>query len=248
MENDCSCPICREMMIMPRLYDCGHSICEVCMIKNDNMSQDNNTNIFQLPVFKCPICRNETNGEWHTRPINHSLIQLFSQNEEYQKATKEYKEKHKTPDTHADNQVLAEINLGYIVHKKRMQKCEKIYKKLLPVLMKAAMAGKPYIIITTHTTEIQMVADLLAKKLFKNNGIYKLQSSYRECQIEFVPSDRTYKSEYENPTFSLEDQDDDDSDDSDDSENDQEFEEELPSARILLPRLSVLAEQARLHI
>ena len=131
MENDCSCPICREMMIMPRLYDCGHSICEVCMIKTDNMSQDNNTNIFQLPVFKCPICRNETNGEWHTRPVNHSLIQLFSQNDEYQKATKEYRETHQTPNMSADNQVLERINLGYIVHKKRMQKCEKIYKKLL---------------------------------------------------------------------------------------------------------------------
>ena len=53
--------------------------------------------------------------------------------------------------------------------------------------MKAAISGKPYIVITNHTTEIQMVADLLAKKLFENNGIYKLQSSYRECQIEFVP-------------------------------------------------------------
>ena len=113
--------------------------------------------------------------------------------------------------------------------------------------MKAAISGKPYIVITNHTTEIQMVADLLAKKLFENNGIYKLQSSYRECQIEFVPSDRTYKSEYENPTFSLEDQND-DSDDSDDSDNDEDFEEELPSSRILLPRLSMLAEQARLHI
>ena len=248
MENDCSCPICREMMIMPRLYDCGHSICEVCMIKTDNMSQDNNTNTFQLPIFKCPICRNETNGEWHTRPVNHSLIQLFSQNDEYQKATTEYRETHQTPDMRADNQVLERINLGYIVHKKRMQKCDKIYKKLLPLLMKAAISGKPYIVITNHTTEIQMVADLLAKKLFENNGIYKLQSSYRECQIEFVPSDRTYKSEYENPTFSLEDQNDDDSDDSDDSENDEDFEEELPSSRILLPRLSMLAEQARLHI
>ena len=97
MENDCSCPICREMMIMPRLYDCGHSICEVCMIKTDNMSQDNNTNTFQLPIFKCPICRNETNGEWHTRPVNHSLIQLFSQNDEYQKATKEYRETRSVP-------------------------------------------------------------------------------------------------------------------------------------------------------
>ncbi len=239
MENNCLCPICREMMIIPRLYDCGHSICQECMIKSDESTRENTVSSFQLPVYRCPMCRQETHSEWSSRPINHSLIDLLSQNnEEYKKATAEYKTKIKEDNTE-ELDVPESLNFAYIVYKKRMQKCNKIYKKILPVLFKAAVQGKPYVTITANAPEIQNVADLLAKKLFTNNSVYKVQSSYREFQIDFVPSDRSYKCEYENPSFTLDENN--DSDDSDDNESDQEnYEEELPSTSFALPRLQTL--------
>ena len=249
-EKDYSCPICREMMIMPRLYDCGHSVCQECMIKSDNSAQESMTSLFQMPVYKCPLCRNETNGEWHTRPVNHSLIDILSQNEDYKKATEEYKLKNKH-DKDEITEIPETLNFSYIVYKKRLQKCNKIYKQILPLLFKAAIAGKPYVTITTNTLEIQTVADLLAKKLFVNNSVYKLQSSFRECQIDFVPSDRSYKCEYENPTYSL-------NEDENNSEEDAHIGEESegeeirtespsPLSRLAMPRLSTITHHRRLR-
>ena len=248
MENDYSCPICREMMIMPRLYNCGHSVCQECMIKSDESSQESTISIFQLPVYKCPLCRNETNGEWHSRPVNHSLIDLLSQNnEEYKKATAEYKIKYLDDKDNID-EISETLNLGYIVYKKRMQKCNKIYKQILPLLFKAAISGKPYITITANTNEIQTVADLLAKKLFKNNKVFKVQSSFREFQIDFVPSDRSYKCEYENPTYSINEDDENSEEDTHIGEESDsgEYQEELPSSRLAMPRLSTITRHRRI--
>lgn len=236
MENSCLCPICREMMIIPRLYDCGHSLCQECMIKSDESTRENVISTFQLPVFKCPLCRSETHSEWSSRPINHTLIELLcNNNEKYKKATEDYKSKIQNEAKFDEDEEYSEnLNLAYIVYKKRMQKCNKIYKDILPILVKSAVEGKPYVTITANAPEIQSVADLLAKKLFQNNSVYKIQSSYRELQIDFVPSDRSYKCEYENPTYTLTlgNDEDEDSEDQDESE-----ELELPINRLSLPRL-----------
>ena len=34
------CPICRDIFMTPKLYDCGHTICEKCMIKMDETEEE----------------------------------------------------------------------------------------------------------------------------------------------------------------------------------------------------------------
>ena len=65
-----------------------------------------------------------------------------------------------------------------------------------------------------------------------------MQSSYRELQIDFVPSDRSYKCEYENPSFTLEQEAESENDEEDSDSDENDYEDELPSSSFVLPRLS----------
>ena len=85
--------------------------------------------------------------------------------------------------------------------KHREEKADNIYQKILPILFEAAVDGKPFIIITHDNKNIQMVADILSKRLFNQNNIYKLISTPKECTIELIPSRRSYKNEYINSGF-----------------------------------------------
>ena len=31
------CPICNDLFVYPRSYSCGHTLCEMCMIKMDKI-------------------------------------------------------------------------------------------------------------------------------------------------------------------------------------------------------------------
>ena len=77
--------------------------------------------------------------------------------------------------------------------------------EILPLLFDAASQGKPFITIIKKDKvhDIQMIADLLSKKLFDKNKIYRLVSTGRECDIEIIPSSRTYKTEYVNPLLTM---------------------------------------------
>ena len=48
------CPICKEKMMLPRLYpQCGHTMCEPCMIKNDMVEIEKLASVGQTG----PICK-----------------------------------------------------------------------------------------------------------------------------------------------------------------------------------------------
>ena len=195
------CPICREYLLEPRIYECGHSICEQCMKKSDETLESNNKNLFQATTYKCAMCRNETLIKWFNRPINHRLIDILSTNEEYVSSLEEYRKNKKdippeTP-TIPDN-----VNMASIVNSKRQEKCNQLYEEIVPLLFEASLVGKPYITITHHVKDIQCVADMLAKKLFNNHGIYKLQTTQNECQIDIIPSNRSFQCEYVNRSYS----------------------------------------------
>ena len=49
--NDILCPICQEVIFAPRIYDCGHSICEECMKRADETTYDE-SDTFSVPVFR----------------------------------------------------------------------------------------------------------------------------------------------------------------------------------------------------
>ena len=193
------CPICKDIMMFPRLYpQCGHTICEPCMIKNDKVEHDSSRSIFLIPNYSCPICRQKTIIAWYARPINRVVLEHLRQDNEYEEKYNKYINSKDDPNI----EIPEKLDLSRIVIKNRREKVQKIYKDLLPILFEAASKGQPFIITNLRPKDIQMVADLLAEKLFKNNNIYRLACTPRDCTIELIPSSRTYKTEYINPALS----------------------------------------------
>ena len=201
--DDCLlCPICKDLLIIPRLYNCGHNICEECMLSTDKVLDDDSN--YSIPIYRCPICREETLQKWYDRPINNTLIDLLC------KISSEYKIRHnnhkrrKLSDIPEKN-IPSTVNLAYVSQHIREYKAEVLYKQIIPILYRAAIDGKSYVTITTAAHDISVVADILAKKLIDRNGIYRFTSMNRECQIELVPSERSYRCEFDNPNYNTTD-------------------------------------------
>ena len=230
MENgtDVMCPICRDFLIQPRIYECGHTICEPCMIKSDRAAKDENQSTFTIPKYKCPLCRKETLLAWHLRPVNHNLLEIFSRNSDYSQAMDKYRKEKEDEIEEDDIDFPDEMNLASVVNRKRKEKCEYLYQKIRPVLFAAALEGKPYITITTDTADIQCVADMLAKKIFNNHCIWKMQSNARECQIDFIPSTRSFQAEYVNRRYRQQNSD-------NDSDNERDDDIEVDTDEIIRP-------------
>lgn len=193
-----NCPICKDSMLYPRIYpQCGHTICEPCMMKNDNAEKDKITSAFTVPIFSCPICRQTSLLGWYQRPINRLILTELRKDDAYEQLYKDYKEKR---GDFSETEIPEDVDLATIAKRNRKEKTENLYKELLPILFTAAADGKPFITIYDKKKihDIQLTADLLSKKLFDKNKIYKLLITRNECEIEIIPSNRNYKSEYVN--------------------------------------------------
>jgi len=193
------CPICKDIMIFPRLYpQCGHTLCEPCMIKHDTAEKDKTRSTFNSHIYSCPICRQTTLLGWFHRPINRLILQELRQSKEYEQAYTQYK---KNRGNIPKANIPEDVDLSQITKTVRREKTEILYKEILILLFDAATKGKPFITISDKTTvhDIQLVADLLSTKLFDKNKIYKLVTTPNECDIEIIQSNRSYKSEYVNP-------------------------------------------------
>ena len=90
-ELSCTCPICKDIMLQPLLYQCGHTICEPCMIKNDQLNIQNNNSVFNAVVYKCPLCRDKTHLSWQHRPVNRIVLDILRKNADYNNAYNNYK-------------------------------------------------------------------------------------------------------------------------------------------------------------
>ena len=110
--DDCLlCPICKDLLIIPRLYPCGHNVCEECMIIADKTIEDEANHT--IPIYRCPICRNETIQKWHNRPVNNSLIDVLC------KISSDYALKHRNHErkkiTDATEETIPKnVNLAYL--------------------------------------------------------------------------------------------------------------------------------------
>ena len=196
MNSEIKCPICMEAPLYPRLYECGHTVCEICMQNHDHAETDRNYNIFQATNFTCPICRKTSISPWYIRPINRALLDILLKDTEYIKKHEDYV--CKRVDISAKDIIIPEnLDLSFISKQKRKEMCETLYKKIMPVIFEAATFGKTHVVITEKASDIKVVVDLLADKLFKHN-IFKIITSSRECTIEIVPSDKNYNCEFEN--------------------------------------------------
>lgn len=190
-----------EAPLYPRLYECGHTVCEICMQNHDHAETDRNYNIFQATNFTCPICRKTSITPWYLRPLNRALLDILLKDTEYIKNHEQYV--CKRVDISTKDLVIPEnLDLSFLSKQKRKEMCDTLYKKILPVIFEAATFGKTHVVITENASDIKVVAELLAERLFKHN-IFKIITSSRECTIEIVPSEKNYNCEFENSDYNI---------------------------------------------
>ena len=198
MQDENTCPVCKDTMMIPRIYECGHTICEICMKDGDRITKKNVLSKFTVPYYKCPLCREKTIVEWYLRPINRVLLNILRKDNDYEHKYIEYKKKNttKTPD------IPSNVNLAALTKKNKILLTYKLYNKILPLLYDAAVNGKSVISIEKPICrDIQIVSDSLSEILFINHNIHKLVATSHECVIELVSSVDSYKSEYINDDY-----------------------------------------------
>jgi len=197
--NEClNCPVCRDIYVTPKLYECGHTICEECMHNIDKQNENSMTSNFDAPIYKCPICRKESIIPYQDRPINHTLISLLDKTKDYKKLCESKKQNFVKK---CRISLYDDVNFSHLALKSKFIKCEKYYKKILPLLYEAANSGKSKLTILTDTKELQTIQSLLSKKLF-THGIYKVQATPREFNIYILPEKKNnYRNESVNPQF-----------------------------------------------
>lgn len=202
-EINCNCPICKDILIIPRLYECGHSACEKCMIGYDNVQDGDNNRTFDLTEYNCPLCRHKTIKTWSNRPINHQLISVLEKNPKYNQLVKKYREECPEPKPYI---VPKGLNLSYIAHKSRLTKAHELYNELLPLLYDAAINGIPRITITTNIKKYRYVSDILSKLLF-GLGIKRYYTTPTEVNIDIIALPiRSWRFEYTNPNYNVSDE------------------------------------------
>lgn len=171
-KNILNCPICTNMMYLPRLYDCGHSLCEYCMIKMDETENKAYENFEDVPIYKCPICRKVTHKSWYNRPKNLFFMDILNNNEKYSEQMKDIKYQE-----HDLENVPEDIDLTLICKRSKDLKFNELYNYIIPIIYKSCYEGMEKIIISERTKELYELSSLLAEKLFSCHKIYKVIST-----------------------------------------------------------------------
>jgi len=236
-ENNSSttCTICSCLMVCPRFYEnCGHTICEECMVKNDALDIKNNRYVFEAVKYKCPLCRSITLKPWYKRPFNHVLISILEKDEKYKKLEMERKIRRKLDLENCEiipDEELRTMNMSKISYGFRDNLADELYEYILPTLYEAVMDGKPYIVIKDRVKDLRSVSDLVSNKLIKNNNIYRVFSTNTEFTIEIIPIKSGIKYDYINTNFN---QNLEDSDDEVDIDLREEEEDLIPTSQLIL--------------
>lgn len=199
-QNNLRCPVCINIMTFPRIYDCGHSLCEDCMIQIDNQTNIHFRTSREAVIYKCPLCRVITHKPWFSRPKNLFLMNILESNEEYKKIISEKRYENNPLDNIPDN-----INLSFLCSRSREIKVNELYNYILPLLIKSCIDGKQELIISDRASEIYEYSSEISKKLFTNHGIYKIISKkdiFRIFNVKTVPN-REFMTiqEYINPNY-----------------------------------------------
>lgn len=203
IREESMCPICSDYIVQPRIYDCGHTICERCMVKKDKEDLVKIVNIFSIEMYACPLCREHTLKPWYSRPVNRSLIDALSKDKKYKEAHDYYVDNDSTEYDQMVYNPPEDINLSELCEQSRMRLANNLYKDMLPILFEAAITGKAYINIPLPLAKsVRMVGDLISQRLFQNHNIYRMTCNYRDCTIELVKSNgNQMRNEYTNAIY-----------------------------------------------
>ena len=180
--KDVICPICKEVFVLPRTYDCGHTVCELCMYEMDkrDCSKDTHT----AKVHHCPVCRKPTLKSWQYRPVSVILEKICSKHPQYEERKKEVMETKDAREGCFTN-IPVNINLAEVSHTQRIKLALSLYAILIERLYKAAQRGLSHLIINEPelVKDIEKVIDILSIQLFHKHNICKMLVTRGECTI-----------------------------------------------------------------
>ena len=198
--KDVMCPVCKEVFVFPRTYECGHTVCELCMYEMDrrDCSRDTHT----ANVHHCPVCRHPTLRSWHNRPLSVLLEKIASTHPNYLTRKLEVLEE-KSQREGGVVYIPKDIDLAEAAHTSRMKLTLTLYEILIERLYKASLRGLSHLIIKEReiVSEIEKVIDLLSVHLFSRHNIYKILVTRGECTIYIHKDAFTWRRSYENSSW-----------------------------------------------
>lgn len=200
-DKDITCPVCKEVFVYPRIYECGHTVCEECMYQMDMHDYSGDTHT--ASVHHCPVCRKPTLRNWHSRPISILLGKICAKHPDYVARKKEVLENKKKRDS-GIVYIPSDLDLAATSHKARIKLTLSLYEVLLERLYKAAIQGLNHLIIKDReiVSDIEKVVDMLSVQLFTKHNIYKILVTRGECTIYITKRAFTWRREYQNRSWS----------------------------------------------
>ena len=187
------CPVCRMVMMLPRMFGCGHSMCSPCHKKYDegidrayrlqhHVSQLRLSHIRGHIEYQCPVCREPSLQRWMHRPINYCLWSIIKKYYHIDADVSAYMEPriYDTPITSMDLRKLAEDRNKSLTLD--------VYTKLIPILVNAAEKGLMFVEFTSADLVTQIIKCIkrLSPMLFFRNNIYMVTLGPMGNSVYFV--------------------------------------------------------------
>lgn len=198
--SDVICPICCDVFISPRVYDCGHTTCEQCMYEIDIRTTAADTHTVE--IFRCPLCRCPTLKGWNNRPLNYILGKIASRHPNY---TQRKQEVSTLKDQRKCNlvQIPDTIDLAQTAYNSRVTLALELYEIILEKLYIAAKDGKGHLVIKEKAivAEIEKVCDILSYQLFSKHNVYRMLTTRGECTIYLTKNAFAWRRNYENANW-----------------------------------------------
>ena len=199
------CPVCQCIFVNPKIYHCGHSVCEVCMFRID-LAATEESQLNTLPLFRCPVCRSACHESTKSRSYNHSLNEIILiQNKnctEYQNRISEVEQEKMEIMQDVDEECIDvdlmlrigvkrncennnRLNLADISKAIRERRAQSLFTTILKSVKEAAGRGAMRLIVTTRARELSEMAKEISQLLF-SYGIHSVNAHPREFSINIL--------------------------------------------------------------
>jgi len=193
-----ACPVCKELMILPRFFPCGHSLCSECHRRVDRAARDKNT------YARCPLCRAVTSVGWNSRPMNSALHKIMQQVYGQKYAERAAKVTVDFDGEDKEEKVDFDADYGRRAYSERMRMAIDLYHRILKMVAFAAKNGIPT--VTVRDVDIcrdsVKCLDILSYLLFSNN-VYKVSYSQALKELCVHLNDLPVRPYYVNTEFSV---------------------------------------------
>ena len=199
-DKDVMCPVCKDVFVFPRTYECGHTVCELCMYEMDR--RDCSVDAHTARIHHCPVCRHPTIRSWHNRPLSVLIEKIASNHPSYPKRKQEVLEERSNREG-SIAYIPTNIDLADTARTSRVKIALSLYDVLIERLYKAALRGLSYLVIREKkiVTNIEKVIDLLSAQLFVQHNIYKIMVTRGECTIHIHKDAFAWRRSYENRNY-----------------------------------------------